>query len=329
MQKFINKAENITSEMLEGLALAHPDILELEQGSLVVNKKLAQAERVTIVTIGGTGNEPAVSGFVGEGMVDVAAIGDVFAAPGPSACLKAVQMADRGQGVLLVVPNHTGAVLTSNIVLKEAQKLGLNVMRVVVQDDIGDVAQENAAERRGFVGCVPVYKVAGAAAQAGKTLTEVAAIAQKFAENMVSLGVAIRSAIHPQTGEQLLAVNEGMMKVGVGQHGEGGAEQPLPTADEAAAVMLDILLENLNVQAGEKLLVIVSGSGATTLMEQLIVFRACHKLLTEKGIEVAASYVGELLTVQEAAGVQLCLARMDTELLDYWNAPCYTAYYKN
>ena len=319
MKKFINDPENLTSELLEGLALANKDIIHLEDGNLVVNNKLKDADRVTIVTLGGTGHEPAISGFVGEGMVDISVAGNVFAAPGPQACIEAIKMADKGHGVLFVVLNHAGDMLTGNLTMKQVKKLGLNVIKVVTQEDIANAPRSNADDRRGLVGCVPLYKIAGAAAAAGKSLEEVAAVAQKFADNMATIAVAAKGATHPATDMVIAQIEEGKMEIGMGQHGEGGGGlTEMKTADETAAIMI-----------GEKLLVIVNGVGATTLMEQLIVFRKCCYYLAEKGIEVVANIVGEVLTVQEMAGFQLFIARMDDELLKYWNAPCRTPYYKN
>ena len=166
MKKFINDPENLTSELLEGLALANKDIIHLEDGNLVVNNKLKDADRVTIVTLGGTGHEPAISGFVGEGMVDISVAGNVFAAPGPQACIEAIKMADKGHGVLFVVLNHAGDMLTGNLTMKQVKKLGLNVIKVVTQEDIANAPRSNADDRRGLVGCVPLYKIAGAAAAA-------------------------------------------------------------------------------------------------------------------------------------------------------------------
>ena len=314
MKKFINNPENLTAELLEGLALSNQDLitLETEHGNLVVNKKLAEADRVTIVTLGGTGHEPAISGFVGEGMIDISVAGDIFAAPGPQACVEAIKMADKGHGVLFVVLNHAGDMLTGNLTMKQVKKLGIPVIKVVTQEDIANAPRENAEDRRGLVGCVPQYKIAGAAAAAGKSLEEVAAIAQKFADNMATIAVATVGATHPANGMQIATIEEGKMEVGMGQHGEGGGGlQDMKTADETAKLMLEALLKDLQVQAGEKLLVIINGSGATTLMEQLIIFRACHKLLAEKGIEMVANMVGEVLTVQETAGFQMFIARMD------------------
>ena len=148
MKKFINDPENLTSELLEGLALANKDIIHLEDGNLVVNNKLKDADRVTIVTLGGTGHEPAISGFVGEGMVDISVAGNVFAAPGPQACIEAIKMADKGHGVLFVVLNHAGDMLTGNLTMKQVKKLGLNVIKVVTQEDIANAPRSNADDRR-------------------------------------------------------------------------------------------------------------------------------------------------------------------------------------
>ena len=328
MQKFINNPDTLTAEMLEGLALAHSELVSLELGKLVVNRKLAEADRVTIVALGGSGYEPALSGFVGEGMLDVAVVGDVFAAPGPQACIEAIKLADKGKGVLLVVLNHAGDILASNLAMKQAEKLGINVAKIVVQDDIANAPREEAQNRRGMVGAVPLLKIAGAAALAGKSLEEVATIAQGFADDMATLAVAASGATNPATGMEIAQVAAGCMEVGVGLHGEAGKTKPMATAEETAIMMLDALLEDLNVLAEEKLLVIVSGSGATSLMEQLIVYRNCYAYLAEKGIEIVANHVGELMTVQEMAGFEICIARMNEELVEYWNAPCRTPYFK-
>ena len=328
MKKIINDPENLTSELLEGLTLANAELISLVDGNLVVNNKLKDADRVTIVTLGGTGHEPAISGFVGEGMIDISVAGNIFAAPGPQACIEAIKMADKGHGVLFVVLNHAGDMLTGNLTMKQVKKLGINVVKVVTQEDIANAPRENAEDRRGLVGCVPLYKVAGAAAAAGKSLEEVAEIAQKFADNMATIAVATVGATHPATGMEIAHIADDEMEVGMGQHGEGGGgTMKLKTADETATLMMDALLADLQVKSGEKLLLIINGSGATTLMEQLIVFRKCYKYLETKGIAVAANMVGEILTVQETAGFQMFIARMDDELLALWQAPCRTPYY--
>lgn len=328
MKKFINKPENLADELLEGLALSQQDVIEVLPNHIIVNKKLKEAERVTIVTMGGAGHEPALEGFVGEGMIDICVVGDIFAAPGPKPVLEAIKMVDKGHGVLFVVLNHAGDMLTGNLVMKECAKLGLNVRKVVTQEDISNATRENADDRRGLVGCCPTYKIAAAAAKDGRSLDEVAKLAQDFADNMATIAVAVREASHPATGLPFADLGDEDMEIGMGQHGEGGGgRQKLKSADETIAIMMQALLDDLKIQKGERLMVIVNGTGATTLMEMLILYRASVKFLEAKGISVVANWVGEVLTVQEQAGFQLSIARMDDEKLKYWNAPCRSPYY--
>ena len=327
MKKFINDPANLTTELLEGFALANQDLVRLEEDNTVVNKALDQADRVTIVTQGGSGHEPAISGFVGEGMIDISVVGDIFAAPGPQACVNAIKKA---KGVLYIVLNHAGDMLTGNLTMKQLKKeKDVRCVKVVTQEDIANAPRENADDRRGLVGCIPTYKIAGAAAAEGKSLEEVAEVAQRFADNMATLAVAVRGATHPATGSPLAELGEDEMEIGMGQHGEGGGgRQTMKSADETAEIMINGLINDLSIKEGEKVMLILNGTGATTLMELFIVYRKCEALLKEKGIEIVANHVGELLTVQEQAGFQMFMARMDDELLHYWNAPCNTPYMK-
>lgn len=327
MKKFINNPDDLTDELLEGLVLANADIIERGAGNAIINKGLASADRVTIVTQGGSGHEPAIEGFVGEGMVDIDVVGDVFAAPGPQACVDAIKLADKGKGVLYVVLNHAGDMLCGNMTMKQCAKQGINVLKLVTQEDVAAAPRSDAGNRRGLVGCIPTYKIAGAAAAEGRSLEEVAAVAQRFADNMATLAVAARGATHPQTGTLLAELGEEEMEIGMGQHGEeGGGRQPMKSADETAQIMVNALVNDIGIKAGERVMLIINGSGATTLMEQLIVYRAAVKELAAKDITVVANFVGEMLTVQETAGFQMFMARMDDELLRLWNAPCKTPY---
>lgn len=330
MKKFLNRPEDLTKELLEGLVMANEDIIELVDGNLIVNKKLKDANRVTVVTLGGTGHEPALQGFVGEGMVDIAVCGDIFAAPGPESCIKALEMADKGKGVLFVVLNHAGDMLTANLTMKAAKSKKLNVIKIVTQEDVTTAPREDAGNRRGFVGCVPLYKIAGGASLKGKSLEEVAAIAQKFADNMAAISVSLTGATHPVTGGNLAVLNDDEMGVGMGQHGEGGGyKTPMKTSAETVTLLMNELLKDLDIKKGEKLMCVVNGCGATTLMEQLITYRDAVNMLKSKGIKVVANIVGEVLTVQETGGYQLFIARMDDELLSYWKEKATTPYFKN
>lgn len=329
MKKFINKPENLTSELLEGLALVHDDVLEVKEGNLVVSKFLKDADRVTVVTFGGSGHEPALEGYVGDGMVDVAVCGDVFAAPGPQPVVDAIKMADKGHGVLLVVLNHAGDMLTGNLVMKECAKLGINVAKVVTQEDIMTAPRNDAGNRRGFVGCCPLYKLAGGAAKQGKSLEEISKIAQFFADNMAAISITSKTCTHPSNGAALGELADNMIGIGMGQHGEGGGYQiELCTADEVISIACEKLIEDLSLKAGEEVMVVLDGIGAMTVMEQLICYRATAAYLESKGIKIVAKWVDEILTVQEAAGFQLFFARMTPEMVSYWDESCKTAYLK-
>ena len=197
MKKFINDPANLTAELLEGYGMAYPDLVEIVNGRTVVSKALKDADRVTIVTFGGTGHEPAQSGFVGDGMLDISVEGDVFAAPDPQSVLEAIKMADKGHGVLLLVLNHAGDMLCGNMVMKLCAKAGLNVRKVVTQEDISNAPRDDGGNRRGLAGAVPLYHIVGAAAKEGKTLDEVADLAQRYADSMATIAVAARCATVP------------------------------------------------------------------------------------------------------------------------------------
>jgi dihydroxyacetone kinase-like protein len=328
MKKFINNPENLVKELLEGYVLAYPQKVRLAKPGLVVRARAKARGKVGVVTLGGSGHEPALSGFVGKGMLDISVPGEIFAAPGPPKCIEALKKADRGAGVLFIVLNHAGDVMAANITMEMAGKQGLNVKMILTHEDIAGGPRDKPENRRGLVGCVPVMKVAGAAAEAGKSLEECLAVAERMERNMATLAVAMCGATHPATGQVIFTLPDDEMEIGLGQHGEAGTgRMKVKTADETAEAMLGQLLADLGIQKGEQLLVLLNGAGATTLMELFIVFRRVHQLLKEKGIPCARSAVAEFLTVQEMAGFQMCIARMDEELIDLWDAPCDTPYW--
>mgnify|MGYP002546393230 CR=1 FL=1 len=327
--KFINDPEQITPELLEGYVLAYPDQVKLGGENIVVRANPKSEDKVAIVTLGGSGHEPALSGFVGEGMLDCSVVGDIFTAPGAQRLFQALQLMKREAGILLVVLNHSGDVMSANMACQLAERVGIKVKQVLTHDDISAGIGADINDRRGLAGCVPLYKILGAAAEEGKTLDELVEIAERYNNNVATLAVAMRSCTHPQNGGTITDLPQGIMEIGMGQHGEGGGGRTaVKTADETAQIMLDALIKDLEIQQGEKVLLLINGSGATTLMEQLIVYRKCCHYLREKNIEIVGNHVGELLTVQEQAGFQMCMVRMDDELLSYWNAPCRTPYFK-
>ena len=326
MKKLINRPEDVVPELLQGFVLAHPDIVCLTGSNLVARTQPKPQGKVGIVTLGGSGHEPGLSGFVGEGMLDVSVAGEIFAAPGAPRCLEALRLADRGAGVLFVVLNHSGDVLSANMTMGLAQREGLNVKKILTHEDIA--GGSNPDDRRGLVGFLPVYKVAGAAAEEGQSLDQCLEVAERMERNMRTLAVALTTATHPSTGQPIFTLADDEMEIGMGQHGEAGTgRMKLKSADETADLMTPMLLDALQVKAGEELLVIVNGTGATTLMELFIFFRRVHQIASGKGIKIARSKVGEYITTQEQGGLQLLIARMDAELLRLWDAPCNAPYF--
>ena len=325
MRKFINDPKNLVSELLQGFTLAHAKKVKLAGTNLVVRAKPKPRDKVAVVTLGGSGHEPALSGFVGEGILDISVPGEIFAAPGPPRVIEALRAANRDAGVLFIVLNHAGDVMSADVAMEMAAKEGLKVRQVLTHEDISAGSRENPEDRRGLVGCLFVMKVAGAAAEQGQSLEECAEIAERIERNMATLAVAVSSASHPATGEPISDVPDGRMVVGMGQHGEaGGGEQPLKSANETAEIMLPLLLKDLDIKKGERVLVMLNGVGSTTLMELYLVLRRVKGLLEERGVTLARSLVGEYLTVQEMGGFQMCVARMDDELIKLWDAPCDT-----
>lgn len=324
MKKFMNAPETVTDELLAGMGLAYSDIVTVD-GHLVISKDLENADRVTVVTYGGSGHEPAQAGFVGKGMLDVQAVGDIFAAPNGQLVFEAMKLADKGHGVLLLTLNYAGDQLAGKQAVKMAQKAGMNFRQVVTGEEV--MYDPNGEDsKRGLAGAVALYHVAAAAAREGKSLDEVAAIAQRYADNMASIAVKSTDATHPQNGMSFGDLGEtDMMEIGAGQHGEGGGVRvPMMSAKDTIAAIGEPLCAKLGLQAGDKAFVMVNGCGATTMMEMLVLYKDAVEFLKGKGVEVVANMVGEILTVQEAAGFQLNIAKWDDETLRLWNTPCHT-----
>jgi len=325
MKKFINDPSNLVNEILEGFVLAHADKVAMEGNQLVVRAQKKSKDKVALVTLGGSGHEPALSGYVGPGMLDISVPGEIFAAPGPPRVMDALRMAHGDAGVLFVVLNHEGDVISSNMAMDLAKREKLHVKRIITHEDISTGSREDPSGRRGLVGCLPVIKVAGAAAEAGKSLDECLAVAERMEKNMATLAVATSGATHPATGEVISTVKAGDMVVGMGQHGEaGGGTQGMKTADGTADVMLRAISKDLDLKKGEEVLVLLNGVGSTTLMELYLVLRRVKQDLDKKGIGMVRNLVGEFLTVQEMGGFQMCVARMDPELIRLWDATCDT-----
>jgi len=326
MKKFINDPKQLVPELLEGYTLAFPRHVKLYGSNTVVRATPKAGGKVRLITIGGSGHEPGLSGFVGRGMLDASVAGEIFAAPGAVKCIEALRDACAGgQSALLIVLNHAGDVLSANIAMQEVERERLDVKMVLTEEDISNPI----GDRRGLVGCVAVYKVAGAAAEEGAPLEKCCEVAQRMADNMRTLAVAVRTATHPSTGLPIFDLEDDEMEIGMGQHGESGTgRMQLKTADETTEIMLERLIADLGVNAGEELLVMLNGAGATTLMELYLVFRCVTRVLQAKEIKLVRSAIGEFITTQEQAGFQMTVARMDRELIELWDAPADTPFFK-
>ncbi|MDL2255605.1 dihydroxyacetone kinase subunit DhaK [Parabacteroides sp. OttesenSCG-928-K15] len=326
--KFINDPMAVTQECLEGLALAYSDKIKLAGEGIVVRANPKSEDKVAIVTLGGSGHEPALSGFVGDGMLDCSVVGDVFAAPGAQRLFQALQLMKREAGILLVVLNHAGDVMSANMACQLAERSGIKVKQVLTHDDISAGLDAADEDRRGLAGCVPLYKILGAAADEGKTLDELVEIGERYTKNVATLAVAMGKCTHPQNNATISDLPEGIMEIGMGQHGEGGGGQsPLVSADETAATMVDLLCRKLQPAAGSKLMLIINGVGATTLMELSIVFRKAYKELEARGMQIVESRVQEILTVQEQSGFQMLIAILDDDHIAYFKKASDTPYW--
>jgi dihydroxyacetone kinase-like protein len=328
MKKFINDPENLTAELLEGYCLAYRDRVKLEKEKIIVRANAKPEDKVAIISMGGTGHEPAISGFVGEGLLDASVAGDIFAAPGAPKVFEALQLFRRDAGILLVVLNHAGDVMSANMAMQMAEREGIKVRMLLTHEDISAGLDTPEEDKRGLAGCIPLCKVAGAAAEEGKSLDEVYDIAERFNRQMATLAVAMTNCTHPQTGQAISDLPEDEMEIGMGQHGEaGGGRSKLLTADETASRMIAPLIKATGTKSGDNVLLIINGVGATTLMEQNIVYRKAYRLLEAQGIEAVPGLIGELLTVQEMGGFQMILCKLDDDHTGYLKAPSNAPYW--
>ena len=330
MDKFINNPDNLTEELLEGYVMAYSDQVAIGGENIIVRAIAKPEDKVAVITLGGSGHEPALSGFVGEGMLDCSVVGDIFAAPGAQRVFQALQMFKRKAGILLVVLNHSGDIMSANMACQLAERVGIKVKSIITHDDISAGLDAPDEDRRGLAGCVPLIKVVGAAAEEGKSLDEILEIGERMNAKIATLAVAMKACTHPQNGMSISDLPDGIMEIGMGQHGEGGGgRKPLVSADDTAEEMVGLLMKKLQPKPGDKALLIINGVGATTHMEMSIVYRKAHFILENNGIEVVSGRIGELLTVQEQAGFQMILALLDNDHVDYLknhmsNAPYWT-----
>ena len=316
MRKIINDPQKVVDEMLEGYLKAMPETISGTENKRVLKYINAPVKgKVGIVTGGGSGHKPAFIGYIGRNMVDAVAVGEIFSSPPAQMFYDAFKAADSGCGVACLYGNYAGDNMNVKMAVKKAEADGITVKTVVANDDVPSAPNAQLMKRRGVAGEILMWKVGGAKAAMGGSLDEVIAVSQKSINNTRSMGVGLSPCAIPEVGHPNFEIEEGTMEVGIGHHGEPGLEvTKLETADEIAKRMIDIILPDLPFNTGDEVVVLLSGLGATPLLELYILFNNVFDLLAERGIKIYISYVGNFFTSLEMAGATLTIMKLDEEL---------------
>lgn len=319
MKKLINDPEQIIDEMLDGIVAGSPDDVRRLEGTSVLVRKDAPVEgKVALVSGGGSGHEPAHAGYIGKGMLDAAVSGEVFTSPTPDQVAEAIKATDSGEGVLLVIKNYSGDVMNFDMAAELAEAEDIKTAQVIVRDDI---AVDDPESRRGVAGTIFVHKIAGAKAETGASLEDVQATAQKVIDNTRTMGVALSPCIMPTSGEPGFELADDQIELGIGIHGEAGIEKRKQmTADEIATELVERLLPEMDLSDSDEIAVMVNGMGATPEMELHVFNRKAQDLLSEKGVKVYDTTVGNFMTSLEMAGCSLTLLKLDDELKELLDA---------
>ena len=326
MKKMINHAEQVVEEMLQGVVLAHPQYVKRVEGfNVLVRANSPVAGKVGLVSGGGSGHEPSHAGYVGKGMLDGAVAGAVFTSPTPDQVYEAVRAVDGGKGVLLVIKNYTGDVMNFEMAAEMAEAEGSQVAKVVVNDDVAVENSTWTTGRRGIAGTVFVHKIAGAKAETGASLAEVQQVAEKVIANVRSMGMALSPCVVPAAGKPSFTLAENEVEIGMGIHGEPGTHrETIRSADETTAHLVEKILNDLRLSAGDEVAVMVNGLGGTPPMELYIINRKVTELLGEKEIVIAKTFVGNYMTSLEMAGFSVTVLKLDAELKALLLAPADT-----
>jgi dihydroxyacetone kinase len=323
-KKLVNDPFDAVDEALQGFVAAHADLLAFAEPRVVV-RRIPAKNKVGLVVGGGSGHEPAFAGYVGTGMADAAACGNVFASPPSTVVRAAIGAADMGRGVVVAYGNYTGDVMNFGLAAQLASAAGIEVREIRVSDDVASASKVESAKRRGIAGDIIVFKCVGAAAERGMSLAEVERVALKANAATRSMGVALSACEVPGSGRPTFELPDGEMEIGMGVHGEPGIERgPLKPADEVARLLVDAIIADLEPLAGGAVALLVNGLGATAHIEQHILYRGARRAIEEKGLRVVRSYVGEFITSLEMAGASVTVAMLDEELLSLLDAEART-----
>ena len=326
MKKLINDPADVVSESLRGIAAAHPELRVDHRHKIVVRGDAPVEGKVGLVSGGGSGHEPLHGGFVGLGMLDAACAGEVFTSPVPEQISAATKAVDGGAGVLHIVKNYTGDVMNFEMAAEfAAAETGSEIVSVVTNDDVAVQDSTYTAGRRGVGVTVLLEKIAGAAAEQGRNLAEVAEVARRVNARGRSMGMALTSCTVPAVGRPTFALSDTEMEIGIGIHGEPGRRRlPLASAREIAHLLVDPILADLDFTGRDGVIAFVNGMGGTPLLELYLMYNEVVTILDDAGVRVARSLVGPYITSLDMAGCSVTLLALDDDLLGLWDAPVRT-----
>ncbi len=314
MKKIINKPENVVTEMLDGLAYVHSDLVHRVDGFDIIARNEQAAGQVGLISGGGSGHEPAHAGFVGDGMLSAAIAGAVFTSPTPDQILEAIKEADQGAGVFMVVKNYSGDIMNFEMAQELAEMEGIEVASVVVDDDIAVENSLYTQGRRGVAGTIFVHKILGHAAREGKSLAEIKDLADKIVPNIHTIGLALSGATVPEVGKPGFVLEEDEIEYGIGIHGEPGyRKESMQPSRQLAEELTGKLLEAFEAKLGERYALLINGMGATPLMEQYVFANDVASILGDAGLDVAYKKLGNYMTSIDMAGLSLTLMKIEDD----------------
>lgn len=325
MKKLINDPADVIADALRGMAIAHPELRVDQTNRIIYRGDAPVAGKVGLISGGGSGHEPLHGGFVGAGMLDAACAGEVFTSPVPDQMLEATKNVDSGAGVVHIVKNYTGDVMNFEMAAELAAAEGITVESVIVDDDVAVRDSTFTAGRRGVGATVLVEKIAGAAADQGRSVTEVADVARRVNAAARSMGVALTSCTVPAVGHPTFDLPDDEIEVGIGIHGEPGRDRvPLQPARTVAELMAEPILSDTDFSGGDGVILFVNSMGATPLIELYVMYAEFAAILDKAGIRVARSLVGPYITSLDMAGCSVTLLKADDDLLQLWDHPVNT-----
>ena len=321
MKKIINSPDNVVIDTCKGIISAHPELDFIERYK-VIKKKTVDTDKVSLISGGGSGHEPAHAGLIGKGMLDAAVCGDVFASPSTIQVYNAILATQSKKGTLLIVKNYSGDCMNFDAAADMAKDDDVEVEKVYVNDDVAVKDSLYTVGRRGVAGTIFVHKIAGAAAEKGMSLAEVKTVAEKVIANVRSIGFALTSCTVPAKGTPTFALGEDEIEFGVGIHGEPGiAREKLVTADELAEKMVDKIVDDIPYKEGDEVALLINGLGATPLMELYLLNSSASSAITKRGIKIYKTFVGNYMTSIDMAGASITLLKLDDELKALLDCP--------